>query len=98
MKSLKGSDKEKITRLLKVLLPSAKIYLFGSRARGTNSPRSDIDIAIDNGKQLPLIIIGEVQSVISATNVLYKVDIVDINSVSKEMKEEILNEGIVWAV
>lgn len=41
-----------IVKLLSVIFPEAKIYLFGSRARGTHKVTSDIDLAIDAGHPL----------------------------------------------
>jgi predicted nucleotidyltransferase len=43
-------EKETIIRLLEALFPKVKIYLLGSRARGTYSVTSDIDLALDTGK------------------------------------------------
>ena len=40
-------EKDLIVGLLSVIFPDAKIYLFGSRARGDYKPESDIDLAID---------------------------------------------------
>jgi predicted nucleotidyltransferase len=45
-------EKEIIIRLLDALFPGVKIYLFGSRARGTHRPTSDIDLALDAGREL----------------------------------------------
>lgn len=88
--------KNKIIKIIAALVPDAKIYLFGSRARGSASKWSDIDIALDNGKQLPLTTIDELVSVLQATNIPYKIEIVDIYQVMPEMKKAILDEGIIW--
>ena len=42
----KNTYKKIITEIIKKELPEASIFLFGSRARGDNSPGSDVDIAI----------------------------------------------------
>jgi predicted nucleotidyltransferase len=52
MKNLDEKIKQKIIAVISALIPDAKIYLFGSRARGTNAGRADIDIALDAGKPL----------------------------------------------
>ncbi len=95
-KQLEQSIKNKIIALLIVLFPTAKIYLFGSRATGKNSPFSDIDIAIDADKQLPIENIDEANAVMSSLNIPYKVDIVDFHHVSDTMQEIIKKEKIVW--
>ena len=89
-------QKEKITALLLVLFPNAKIYLFGSRARGTFDETSDIDLAIDAQKELSIFDLEQARNVMRALNIAQTVDIVDINSISQDMKELILKEGILW--
>lgn len=89
--------KEKIIRLVVAMIPQVKkIYLFGSRARGTHSPRSDIDIAIDANRKLSTVEIGELKSVLSETNIIYKIDVVDINSIPEDLRKTILQEGVLW--
>lgn len=88
--------KDQIIKHINVILPEAKIILFGSRARGTASKWSDIDIALDGGKPLPSVKVDEIKSVLQATNIPYKIEIVDFHMVTEQMKEAILQEGIVW--
>ena len=95
-KQLEEPIKEKIIQVLTALFPKAKIYLFGSRATGNNRPLSDIDIAIDAGKQLPIEAIDEAMAVMSSLNIPYKVDIVDFHHVSSIMQDLIKKEKIVW--
>lgn len=90
-------NKQKIIDLIGVLLPNAKIYLFGSRARGTHTERSDIDLALDAGAPIPRIIIGEIKDVLEATNIINSIDVVDLHgALSPRMKEAILKEGVLW--
>lgn len=93
---LEPEYKDKIVAILTILFPDAKIYLFGSRARGTHGDRSDIDIAIDEGKEIRPRRIGEANSMFAESNVPYGIDVVDLHSVSDKMKELILREGIIW--
>jgi uncharacterized protein len=89
-------SKAKIIALISTLIPEAKIYLFGSRARDTNSEWSDIDIALDAGKELPSVSIMELNDIMVATNMPYKVDVVDLYSVSEQMRTIILKEKVIW--
>ena len=73
-----------------------EIWLFGSRARGTHYARSDIDIALDTGKPLPRVDIGEARDMLAESNIPYKIDVVDVHGVSQEMREAIYREGIIW--
>jgi len=96
MKELDNKVQKKIIDLVSALVPQAKIYLYGSRARGTNDEWSDIDIALDAGDKLSNTIIDEVKSVLDATNLPYKFDVVDFNRVSSDMQESIKRDRKVW--
>ena len=68
-----------------------KIILFGSRARGTNTERSDIDIAVYGGD-----FDSFYWDVKEKTHSLLMFDIVQADaSVSAELKEEIEKDGII---
>ena len=97
MENLSIEDQNKIIALISALIPRAKIYLFGSRARKTNTARSDVDIAIDAGKLLPRTTIDEAHSVLQASNLMYRVDVVDLHQLDEEMRNAIMKEAIVWA-
>ena len=89
--------KRKIIGVLTVLFPDAKIYLFGSRARGTARHRSDIDIALDEGERIkPISRIAEARDMLNASDITKNVEIVDFHAVSSLMKQQILKDGIVW--
>lgn len=96
MKNIDKLVQEKIVDLITVLIPDAKIFLFGSRARQTNGEWSDIDLALDAGKPLSNSKIDEVKGVLEATNIPYKVDVLDLQSVSSDMKESIKRDGKIW--
>lgn len=89
-------QKELIIRMLSALLPGVKIYLFGSRAKGTYKDISDIDLALDLGRKMDLSEIAQAQNVLEAVNIIHKIDIVDLHSVPERLKVAILKEGILW--
>ena len=70
--------------------------MFGSRARGTNRPTSDIDIALDAGRKLSFLEVARARNVLDTLYLPEKIDIVDINSVPQELKDTIVREGVVW--
>lgn len=88
--------KEKLLKLINKHLPSAKIYLFGSRATGKHSKTSDIDIAIDNTKKADQYKIASIRLSINELNLPIDVDIVDFHSIPQQMKNRIEKEKIVW--
>lgn len=88
--------KNKIVGIISVLIPEAKIYLFGSRARGKYTKHSNIDIALDAGKRLANVDVDEVKSMLNESNIRYLIDVLDYHSVNHSMQESIMKEKIVW--
>lgn len=95
-RQLDEKTKQKIVAVISALMPNVKIYLFGSRARGTNAPMADIDIALDGDKELSRRDVDEVKSMFKESNIMYIIDIVDFHSVSKLMQQQILKDRIIW--
>lgn len=93
---ISSNEKKIIMGVINLLLPGAKIYLFGSRAVGAQRPGSDIDIAIDLGKPADRYLVGEARNMIYASSVPYKTDIVDMQSVSEEMLDSIKKQAVLW--
>lgn len=89
-------EQKTIVRLLDALFPGVKVYLFGSRARGTNRLASDIDLALDVGRQLSFLEVAQARTVLESLRIPEKIDVVDIYSVPEELKETILKEGVEW--
>lgn len=87
---------EKITAEIKIFAFVEKIYLFGSRARGDNQERSDIDIAIDCPKAT-----SEdwnvILDLIDTMPTLFKIDCVRFDNLvnTNKLKTAILRDGIV---
>lgn len=72
------------------------VYLFGSRARGTHAPSSDVDIAIaspeDAGGKL-----GALREALEFSTIPFFVDVVDLNQTAQRFVENVQNEGvIIW--
>ncbi len=94
---LRDDEKVLIIRLLEALHPGVKIYLFGSRARGDNSPRSDYDLALDIGEPIDFLEIAKARNVLEAgLHIPWKIDVVDLNSVPDYLRQTILKEGVIW--
>ena len=95
--SVEQEYKDKIISVISVLIPEAKIYLFGSRARGNHAEMSDIDIALDVGQKIePHWRVGEVRDTLAGLFIPYKIDVLDIYRVSDTMREVIEEEKIIW--
>ena len=94
--NIQVKDQEMLSVIIKRYLPDTKIYLFGSRARGTNNPGSDIDIALDNNGPIDWSILGAIKEEISDSDIVLFVDVVDMYDVSDEIKKQIMRDGIPW--
>ncbi|MFO7933889.1 MAG: nucleotidyltransferase domain-containing protein [Bacteroidales bacterium] len=89
-----GSDKTmKIKNVLKEFPAVKKAWLFGSHARGENTPESDIDILIDVPleKEFTLFDIAEIQERLRRT-INMKVDVVMLRALAPHVLERVRND------
>lgn len=93
---VKKEYKEMILKALEYHFPAAKVYLFGSRARGDFKSGADIDLALDAGNEILPREMARARVTLEHLYVPQKIDIVDMHSISKELKETILQEGVIW--
>jgi predicted nucleotidyltransferase len=89
-------DQQKIIAVITKYLPQAKVYLFGSRARKDNTPQSDIDIAIDNKTKIDSSVLSNIREEVEESTIPFTIDIVDLNNISKELRDQILKDKIQW--
>ncbi len=90
-----------IVRIIRASLgssPAIRIVLFGSRATGRHTPRSDYDIGIDASTPIPLDIFARIQADIEALPVLQKIDVVDLGRVSAAFRNAALAVAQEWPV
>ena len=67
-----------------------RVTLFGSRARGTNLPKSDIDLAVEGCPDFPEFVEALQNDLWS----LLKVDVVDLDGpVSQELRDAVAKDG-----
>ena len=80
-----------IKKTFKNIAPQLEVYLFGSRATGVNLKKfSDIDLAIKSKRKFNPSIISRLKDAFDESDIEYRVDIVDLKSISKEFKDNIL--------
>jgi uncharacterized protein len=73
-----------------------RVFLFGSRARGTHRSGSDVDIGLMPTKTMDPIGIAVLRERIEASNIPYKVDIVNFQDVSDEFRKSALRGAVIW--
>ncbi len=88
-------EQEKVVNLLKVLFPNATIYLFGSRARGDHTERSDIDLAINTGTIESVFDIDSAKDVLHGLPIIQTIDVVDFQRIPDYLQKIILKEGVI---
>jgi len=89
--------KEEFDKIVKEFVSEtgAKVFIFGSRARGDNYPSSDIDIGIMYEKPIGYHI-SILREKFENSNIPYKVDVVDLEKVDEKFRREILKEAVRW--
>lgn len=60
-----------------ILQPSARVWVFGSRANHTAGKTSDLDLAIDAGRPLSNAELGALAEAFLESDLPYRVDVVD---------------------
>jgi predicted nucleotidyltransferase len=86
---------EIVRDLLRRHLPEREVWAFGSRARQTAKPFSDLDLAILGNQPLTLATLANVAEDFSESDLPFKVDIVDWATTSERFRKIIESEHIV---
>ncbi|MGP8320413.1 MAG: nucleotidyltransferase domain-containing protein [Methanosarcinaceae archaeon] len=82
------------TNIIASYLPDARIFLFGSRAKGDARETSDFDIAVDAGSKISLGVIARIKDEIDELRTLKSIDIIDLNRVNPKFKTIIRKSGV----
>ena len=90
-------DMKDIEKAIKVIFKNKeiKVFIFGSRARGDHTPRSDLDLGFlseeDISYELALL-----RELLEESNLTFTVDMVDLSRTSKDFRETVMREGRIW--
>ena len=84
--------KKEILEIMKRNLDINKyqVFFFGSRVKGDNFERADIDLGILGDKAVPVTAKFKIQDELERLPILYKIDLVDFSKVSSEFKKQSL--------
>jgi hypothetical protein len=75
---------------------NARIYLFGSMARGEVRRTSDIDIAVLPVGNLPDGVIGQIREELENSRVPYRVELIDLAKAPASFSAHVQKVGIPW--
>lgn len=68
---------------------NAKVWIFGSRAKGTSRPFSDVDLMYESPEALPGGFIFDITSELEDSNFNYKLDLVERKNLALSYKDDI---------
>ena len=80
--------------ILRRYIPQYSVWAFGSRARRTHKPFSDLDIAVIGERAIPLSTLAELNEAFSESDLPWRVDIVDWSSVSETFQRLIEGQKV----
>lgn len=89
---------QEVLRLLKIYLPEAEIWAFGSRVRGTAIETSDLDLVARHPKELNQYQPGafwDLKEAFSDSNLPFLVDILDWATIPKSFQQEISKKYVI---
>ena len=86
---------KKVVEIVSKYLPNCRIYLFGSRAKGTARKNSDFDIAVDCGSKVPFSVMEKIEGELEELSTLKSFDLVDFSLVSDDFRETIKRTGVI---
>ena len=93
MIKLKPDQKKIVLEILQRRIPDRQVFAFGSRVKGTPKKFSDLDLAIMGDAPLPLDIESAMRNDFSASDLPFRVDLVDWAVTSAEFRQIIQRDG-----
>ena len=84
-----------VRRILQKHVPHYSVWAFGSRAKWTAKPYSDLDLAIITDKPLPLDVSGSLSDDFSESDLPWRVDVVDWATTRESFKKMIERDKVV---
>ncbi len=82
--------------LADIVPPECRIWVFGSRVKNQVRFNSDLDLALECKDKLPPIILHKLKEAFNDSSLPYRVDVLDINDVSKEFQTIIRQQAITF--
>jgi len=84
-----------VQSILQNHLPHTEVWAFGSRARGTPKPYSDLDLALITDQPLPLSKLAQLHDAFDTSDLTIKVDLVDWASTGESFRTIIARDKVV---
>ena len=84
-----------VNGILQKHVPRYEVWAFGSRARRTSKPHSDLDLCVVSDKPLAYSILGALADDFSDSDLPWKVDVVDWATTSESFRKIIERDKVV---
>lgn len=84
-----ANDWKVVSRILEKQIPGIEVWAFGSRARRTAKPYSDLDLALITDKPLSLAQLASLTDAFDSSDLPVRVDLVDWASASEAFRRAI---------
>lgn len=91
---MSAQEQALVNALVAEWLPASDVRLFGSRARGTPKPYSDLDLVIMGDTPTPLSTLGQLQEAFACSDLPWRVDVVDWANTAPEFQRHIQAESV----
>lgn len=92
---ISAPDWKEVQRILAHEIPALEVWAFGSRARRTAKPYSDLDLAIITPQALPLAQLANLTHAFESSDLSIRVDVVDWSSISETFRQLVFNDRVV---
>jgi predicted nucleotidyltransferase len=86
MLDLEPRHRQIVKGILQLRVPSARVWAFGSRAKGLAKRFSDLDLAVEAGAPLDLQTLALIDEDFVDSDLPMKVDVVDLAAISPEFR------------
>lgn len=70
-----------------------RLYLFGSRAQGRSTPRSDYDLGLLAEHPIGLAVTSQIRAGLEALPIMQTVDLIDLHATPPDLVHSVLDEG-----
>ncbi|OPJ62119.1 nucleotidyltransferase family protein [Clostridium oryzae] len=81
-----------ILEILRRYVPDCEVRVFGSRYKGTQKRYSDLDLVILGKEKLDWQLVYDIKEAFQESELTYRVDVLDWNSISSEF-QKVINQG-----
>lgn len=76
----------------------ARVYLYGSHARGMATRTSDIDVGVVAETPMDPALLSDIREALEQSNILCPVDLVDLTQTDATFRKHALQDAIQWTV